>query len=349
MDVLIVGTGAMANYHATKFNETDGVQVVAAIDINPERLDNFCDKHNVEHKFSSLEEALAWNNFCSASVVTPDPFHKEPAIKLLGAGKNVLCEKPLAPNYADTVEMTKAAEKSGKVAMVHLTYRESAALNKAHELTSQGVLGDIKHVQADYRQSWLAQDAWGDWRTSETWLWRLSSKHGSLGVLGDIGIHLLDFACYATNEKITSVNGLLKTFEKAKDNKIDEYELDANDSAVMTTTLSNGAVGVFQASRYMTGYINDLKVNVYGDKGSLAIDYSNTQTADSLRICLGDNTKTATWETVELDQQPSTITRYINAVKNGKKAEPSFARASQLQKVIDATFESNLNNATIKI
>ena len=349
MKVLIVGTGSMANYHATKYNETEGVEVVAAIDINQERLDTFCNKHNIAKQFTSVEDAISWNEFDSASVVTPDPHHKDPSIKLLNAKKHVLCEKPLAPNYADANEMTKTAKQAGTVAMVHLTYRESAALNKAHELTAKGALGNIKHVQADYRQSWLAQDAWGDWQTEETWLWRLSSKHGSLGVLGDIGIHLLDFACHATNETVTEVSGMLKTFDKAPNNQIGEYVLDANDSVVLTTSLANGAVAVFQASRYMTGYINDIKLNVFGDKGALAIDYSNTNTHDILRTCLGDDIKTGTWQEEKLDKQPSTITRFINAVTKQDKPEPSFIRASQMQKVIDAAFVSNEQNKIIKV
>ena len=55
----------------------------------------------------------------------------------------------------------------------------------------------MRHVEASYRQSWLVGKHWGDWRTEPMWLWRLSEKHGSKGVLGDVGIHILDFATFA--------------------------------------------------------------------------------------------------------------------------------------------------------
>ena len=59
-----------------------------------------------------------------------------------------------------------------------------------------GAIGTVRHFEASYLQSWLTQPAWGDWRTRPQWLWRLSTAHGSKGVLGDVGIHILDFATF---------------------------------------------------------------------------------------------------------------------------------------------------------
>ena len=59
-----------------------------------------------------------------------------------------------------------------------------------------GAAGSYLHVEANYLQSWLLQDNWGDWRKTPGFLWRLSSRHGSKGVLGDIGVHIVDFATY---------------------------------------------------------------------------------------------------------------------------------------------------------
>ena len=71
-----------------------------------------------------------------------------------------------------------------------------------------------------YRQSWLVGNFWGDWKTDPKWLWRLSSKHGSRGVLGDVGVHILDFATFATGMMPVSVQSRLKTFSKAPGDQI---------------------------------------------------------------------------------------------------------------------------------
>ena len=86
---------------------------------------------------------------------------------------------------------------------------------------------------ATCRAGWSARH-WGDWRT-ETWLWRLSSAHGSNGVLGDVGIHILDFATYRRRPRYRArcPRGCA-TFDKAEGGAIGEYVLDANDSVAMT-------------------------------------------------------------------------------------------------------------------
>jgi predicted dehydrogenase len=132
--------------------------------------------------------------------------HHSTSIAALKAGKHVFCEKPLATDATKAFEMVDVAEKSGLINMVNLTYRNVAQLQKAREIVLSGA--DRRRsstVEASYLQSWLVSKAWGDWRTESQWLWRLSKKHGSNGVLGDIGVHILDFAVYGSGLDIEHV------------------------------------------------------------------------------------------------------------------------------------------------
>ena len=86
--------------------------------------------------------------------------------------------------------------------MVNFTYRNAPAIWKARSMVTAGALGELRHVEAVYRQSWLVSRAWGNWREEDKWLWRLSRSHGSTGVLGDVGIHILDFAAYGSGLEI---------------------------------------------------------------------------------------------------------------------------------------------------
>ena len=213
--------------------------------------------------FGSLPEALAWGRFDAAMNVTPDAVHHPTTMALLAAGKHVLCEKPLAENAKLAWEMADAAKAGGLINMVNLSYRNVAALEEARKRIAAGEIGEVRHVEASYRQSWLVGNAWGDWRTDPKWLWRLSEAHGSKGVLGDVGIHILDFTCHAIGLMPVSLQARLATFHKAPDDKIGDYKLDANDSAVMSVEFSNGALGIIHASRFMTGYGNDLKLAIF--------------------------------------------------------------------------------------
>jgi len=117
--------------------------------------------------------------------------------------------------------------------MVNLSYRNVPALQKAAQMVRDGAIGTIRHFEASYLQSWLTQPAWGHWDREPQWLWRLSTKHGSKGVLGDVGIHILDFATFIAGMDATQVSCLLQTFDKAPGGQIGDYVLDANDSATM--------------------------------------------------------------------------------------------------------------------
>ena len=338
MRLLIVGTGGMANAHAEHFGALAEVRLVGAVDVDMARVNAFADKHAIEQRFTSLDEAIAWGGFDAATNVTPDRAHHPTTMALIAAGKHVMCEKPLAENFEKAMEMTEAAEKAGVINMANLTYRNVPALQKARELVLAGEIGSVKHVEASYLQSWLVSKAWGDWRTESQWLWRLSTGHGSNGVLGDIGIHILDFTSYGAATEIDHIFARLKTFDKTLGGSIGDYKLDANDSFTMSLDFANGAMGVVHASRWATGHLNELKLRLYGEKGGLEISHSTE--GSSLRGCLGDDVETATWKVIDAGTVATNYQRFAAAVISGVQPDPAFRRAANLQKVLDLAMVS---------
>ena len=347
MRLLILGTGGMANTHAQHFVAIDGVSLVGAVDVDPSRAKAFADLHGIPNVFTSLEEAIAWGEFDAATNVTPDRAHHPTTLALLAAGKHVMCEKPLAENYAKADEMARAAEASGLVTMVNLTYRNVAPLQKAREMVLAGEIGRVRHVEASYLQSWLVSKAWGNWATESQWLWRLSTKHGSNGVLGDVGIHILDFASYGAASDVEHVFARLKAFDKAPDNRIGEYDLDANDSFTMTVDFANGALGVIHSSRWATGHLNELRLRMHGDRGALEVIHSTE--GSSLRGCLGEDVETAVWRELDAGTVRTNYQRFAAAVAAGRKIEPGFRHAAELQKVLDLAIETEKARRELKV
>ncbi len=333
MRILILGTGGMANQHAKQFSSIEGVSIAAGVDVDPGRLERFNAQHGIQNGFGSLEAALNWGEFDAVANVTPDAIHHPTTIAALKAGKHVFCEKPLATDYGKALEMTEVAEAAGLVNMVNLTYRNVAQLQKAREIVTSGGIGAVKHVEASYLQSWLVSKAWGDWRKETQWLWRLSKKHGSNGTLGDIGIHILDFATYGSGLDIEHVFCRLMTFPKAEGNQIGEYDLDANDSFTMAVDFSNGALGVIHATRWATGHFNELRLRVYGETGGVEVQHRHD--GSHLRVCLGDDAETGTWKEMEVEPAATNYQRFVDAVNAGVNQEPSFRHAANLQRVLD--------------
>ncbi|GAB4519744.1 MAG: Gfo/Idh/MocA family oxidoreductase [Roseibium sp.] len=337
--LLILGTGNMARSHAAAFREIPGVQLVAAVDRRADVLSAFCDAYDIPRRFGTLEEAIAWDGFDAAANVTPDAAHHPTTVALLEAGKHVLCEKPLATNAADARDMAEKAAKQGLVGMVNLSYRNVAVLQKAAELVAGGALGALRHFEASYLQSWLTQPAWGDWRTESQWLWRLSTAHGSKGVLGDVGIHILDFVTFAAGSPVAGLSCRLKTFDKAEGGRIGDYTLDANDSVTLQAELGCGALGTVSATRLASGHLNDLRLRLYGDRGGLEVLFEKSTGA--LRICRGEDLETGTWTEITVDPVPTVYQRFAAAVRDGAPADPDFEHGARLQAALDLAERSH--------
>ena len=329
----------MAKTHAAAFGQIPGVALVAAVDVDAARARAFAAAHGIRRTFSSLEALLASDVACDAITnVTPDRFHAPVSCAALKAGKHVLCEKPLAVDHAEARRMVKAAHAAGVVHLVNFSYRNWPAIQGIARVDARGAIGELRHVEASYLQVWLVSHAWGEWRKLPKWLWRLSSRHGSNGVLGDVGVHIVDFATFPCGP-LAEVFCRLKTFPKAPGNRIGEYPLDANDSAVLNVVFTNGALGTIHTTRWCAGHANRLALKIAGTKGTIDFDSEHSTTA--YRLCKGKAVHTATWETVEEKPTPTNYERFIRAIRTGKPEQPDFDCGAEVQRVLDACLASD--------
>ena len=156
-------------------------------------------------------------------------------------------------------------------------------------------------------------------------------------MVGDIGIHLVDFATFGAASDIVSLTSRVKTFHKAEGDRIGDYKLDANDSFVMSVELANGALGVIDATRFATGNANEIYLRLFGDRGALSLHTNGRKS--SIEMCAGRDLDTQTWRKVRCPPVPTTYQRFVAAVKSGVNGDPDFRRAANLQRVLDLCLE----------
>jgi predicted dehydrogenase len=184
----------------------------------------------------------------------PNDQHAEPTIAAAGAGKHVVCEKPLGRDAAESHAIWKAVEATGVTHMCAFNYRFVPAVRLARELIEAGELGELHHVRVRYLQDWGA-DADAD-------AWRFRRDEAGSGALGDIAAHGIDLVRYLAGE-IAAVAGTLRTF-------VPDRTVDDAVSAVIE--LEGGALGTVEATRLATGRRNVLQWELNGSRGSLAFD-----------------------------------------------------------------------------
>ncbi|MEV7603911.1 Gfo/Idh/MocA family oxidoreductase [Paenarthrobacter sp. NPDC089322] len=225
-------------------------------------------------KYGWAESATDWRSVIERDdidiidICAPGWMHAEIAIAALEAGKHVLVEKPLANTLAEAEGMTAAAtaaRQRGVQSMIGFNYRRVPALALAKELIAEGRLGTVRHIRAAYLQDWLSD-------AGSPMTWRLRKETAGSGALGDIASHAIDQVLYLLGDSVTEVTGRLHTFVDQRPGPDGPEPVTVDDAAWATLTLASGAIASVEVSRVATGQKNSLKLEIYGDKGTILFD-----------------------------------------------------------------------------
>jgi predicted dehydrogenase len=201
----IVGTGAMAEYHARRFSGLAGVRVCAVCDRQSGRAAAFAEKMGLV-SFSDPGDMASSGLVDAVTVASADGWHRAPVLAAFERGLPVFCEKPLARTLEDAEAMAAAAESSGLPALVNFSKRNGGLLSLVRRIAEGSEFGPLSSLELAYSQSWLLQDAWGDYSTSPRWKWRLSESLSTFGVMGDLGSHLFDTAILIAGERLSALS-----------------------------------------------------------------------------------------------------------------------------------------------
>ena len=201
----------------------------------------------------------------AVSILTPNFLHYPMAKSLLENGFHVICEKPLTTTYAEAKELRSLVQKSGLVFAVTYTYTGYPTIRKIREMISQGAIGEVQKVDAQYYQGWINPII----HKSETRMdtWRLDPKKSGISCcIGDIGTHAFDMLEYLTQLKIDRVLADLNYL-------YDDNKMDIDGSILIRCT--NGVKGIIRTSQIATGENNNFAVMIYGKKGGLKWEQEN--------------------------------------------------------------------------
>jgi predicted dehydrogenase len=189
--IAIVGYGFAGGFHGELLKTLDMVDVAGVYDISKERWDAAQEKGL--NTFNTLEELLADESIDIVIISTPNYTHKDIAVKALRAGKNVICEKPVALNCRQLQEMLDVANENGKLFVVHQNRRWDEDFLAVKKIYDEKIIGNVFNIESRVYGSWGIP---GNWRKFKA--------YGG-GMLFDWGVHLVDQITWLINEKITSV------------------------------------------------------------------------------------------------------------------------------------------------
>ncbi len=223
-----------------------------SIGLQPDRLyDNFEQMVKLE---SEREDKVDF-----VVIVTPNSSHYPIAKACLEHHFHVVCDKPLTIKKEQAIELRDLAKKQNLLFCVTYTYTGYPSVKHIKHIIKDGTIGEIRFVNAEYPQQWLAtrsedeENRQAAWRTNP-------ELSGSSNCVGDIGSHIENLVATTTGLKIKRVSARLDCF-------VDHRVLD--DNATIMVDYESGAKGIYWSSQIAIGSDNALKVRIYGTKGAI--------------------------------------------------------------------------------
>ncbi len=345
LKVGIVGCGGIANYgHFPSYEEMpDLVEMVACADIKIERAQKAAEEYHIPHYYGSVEEMLAAEpDLDFIDCCTWTAAHAPVVIAAAKAGKNILCEKPLAASLEQGLAMEKAVKEAGVEFMLAVCTRYGNQEQKYIELRDGGTFGDIYFAKVSYIRR---RGVPGSWFTNK--------ELAGGGPVLDIGVHGIDRTWYLMGKpKPLTVSAetsyRIGRYEGKNDfvwNSADSTDqvFNVEDSASMYFRFEGGKAMYAEAS----WTINGRSVNgstIYGTKagctfGPLTVYYTDEKGENH------DDVIQVEENNIFLDE----IRHYVGCLLEGKHPISGIDDAVTVQRMLDGIYRSAEEHREVSI
>lgn len=275
----VIGTGFMGRVHLEALRRVEHVDVIAVAGRQLESAKKLADAYDVPGALADYHELLGNSELDAVHICTPNVLHYPIAKAAIQAGKNVLCEKPVAVSTQEAEELAKLAEQAGVRNCVCHNLRYYPMVQQMRRMREAGELGEVLVAQGTYSQDWMLYDTDWNWRVDAT-------ASGPSRVMADIGSHWFDTVEHVTGLRVSSLCADLQIFHPTRKKPkrsvesftgkiptaedVDDFPVTTEDFGAVVFRLGDSARGAMTASQVSAGRKNGLSVEIYGTKSSVA-------------------------------------------------------------------------------
>ena len=361
----LIGGGFMGRTHSNGYNRVSNFfpdlqfvpKLKAVCSRREEKVRAFASQWGYESFETDWKKLISRDDIDAVDICTPNDTHAEIAIAAAEAGKIVLCEKPLSRTVAEGEKMVDAVQKAGVNNTVWFNYRRIPAVTLAKQIIDSGKLGRIFHYRANFLQDWTIN---ADLPQGGEGLWRLDVDAAGSGVTGDLLAHCIDTAMWL-NGAITDVSAVTETFIKERQHqltgKVEKVGID--DACIFHCHFQNGALGLFESTRYARGHKALYTFEINGGQASIRWDLHDLNYLEyfdhaddsivrgwcKILVTDGDQPYMDKWWVpgLSIGYEHSFIHQvadFLKSLETGEPCAPTFKDALQTQKVCEAVLES---------
>ncbi len=261
----IVGCGGISETHLRALQSFPDVEVVAGVDIKPERLKLMEEKYGIKSLYSDWKKMLKEVKPDAVNVCTPNGVHAAPAIDASNAGCHVIVEKPMAMNPGECQKMIDAARKNKKKLVVGFQYRYHPNTDYLVRARETGQFGKVMFVKCQALRR----------RGIPNWGVFGQKKLQGGGPMIDIGVHVIEMAHYMMGapEPVAAAGNVWTYLGNKKSDIVSQWPnwdfktYTVEDLAIGQIRFANGAILQIEAS-FAAHIEKDIwNFTVMGDKG----------------------------------------------------------------------------------
>lgn len=302
----VVGCGVIGPVHAEALSRSERAQLVATVDIVPERARTLAEKYKAESWYDDYTKVLERSDIDAVFICTPHYLHSPMVVDAARHGKHVLVEKPLATDSATASMAVTACKEAGVRLAVCFQNRFNPATSAVKRAIERGVLGDLISVTGNV--SWYRPE---EYYTESLWRGRWETEGG--GVLINQAIHTLDLLLYFAGD--------VRSFSATLD-RLGHSSVEVEDVASISMKFSSGAIGNFFASTCSyPGF--DVRIEVTGTNGSAVIEgdkltYFKTITGDTYSLEEEDSDLVTAAKSYYGSSHPRLIEDFLDSVINDR-------------------------------
>jgi len=198
----VIGADRRGRISLLAHRPEDGMHVVAACSLTPERLGNYREKCGPDVLLTAdYRELLARADVDAVFICSPDHLHEEHAIAAMEAGKGVFLEKPMAITIAGCDRILECAERTGAKLYVGHNMRFAPVIQKMKRLVEEGAIGEVQAVWCRHFISYGGDAYFRDWHSEQRY---------SNGLLLQKGAHDIDVIHWLAGATTRAVSGMGK-------------------------------------------------------------------------------------------------------------------------------------------
>jgi predicted dehydrogenase len=352
----MLGAGTWAKgAHIPGWQRDPRCEVVVICDVKREMADEAARQFGVREATSDWQSTVARPDLDVIDIATPSQTHHELAVAALEAGKHVLCEKPVAYDFRDTLRAAELAKRKGVKTKLGFTFRYSPGVLYARSLLDEGFVGD-PFIFNGYEQN-------SQWLNPQTPLRQVnptadqSVLHTS-SVEG-YGAPIIDIGMWWVGAAYARCVGVMKNFipERMVRATGRMMRMNIDDGDIHVVEYANGAIGSIQTSYITIGNYPGVEARIYGRKGAIICRLiQEFGVAETIKLATPDDVE---FKQVEIPQRfyptggnPRELWRtlfYANLIKDfadeilgaSPRNQGSFEDGARVQEVINAVERSH--------